>query len=115
MLVLKGMGMGAADVIPGVSGGTIAFITGIYEELVHSIKNINFRTISTIWRQGLPAFWKEVNGNFLLAVVGGIMISVLTLGSRSVTGPGATTRPPGCTERCRGSLRMASASLNICW
>ena len=79
MLVLKGMGMGAADVIPGVSGGTIAFITGIYEELVHSIKNINFRTISTIWRQGLPAFWKEVNGNFLLAVVGGIMISVLTL------------------------------------
>jgi putative membrane protein len=79
MLVLKGMGMGAADVIPGVSGGTIAFITGIYEELVHSIKNINFKTISTLWRQGLPAFWKEVNGNFLLAVVGGILISVLTL------------------------------------
>jgi putative membrane protein len=79
MLVLKGMGMGAADVIPGVSGGTIAFITGIYEELVHSIRNINFRTISTLWREGLPAFWKAVNGNFLLSVVGGILISVLTL------------------------------------
>ncbi len=79
MLALKGMGMGAADVVPGVSGGTIAFITGIYEELVHSIKNINFRTISTLWREGLPAFWKAVNGNFLLSLVGGILISVLTL------------------------------------
>lgn len=79
VLVLKGMGMGAADVVPGVSGGTIAFITGIYEELVHSIKNINFRTISTLWKEGLPAFWKAVNGSFLLSVVGGIMISVLTL------------------------------------
>jgi putative membrane protein len=79
MLVLKGMGMGAADVVPGVSGGTIAFITGIYEELVHSIKNINLRTISTLWREGLPAFWKAVNGNFLLSLVGGILISVLTL------------------------------------
>jgi len=79
VLILKGMGMGAADVVPGVSGGTIAFITGIYEELVHSIKNINFRTISTLWKEGLPAFWKAVNGSFLLSVVGGILISVLTL------------------------------------
>jgi putative membrane protein len=78
MLVLKGMGMGAADVVPGVSGGTIAFITGIYEELVHSIRNINFKTISTLWMKGLPAFWKAANGNFLLSVVGGILISVLT-------------------------------------
>ncbi len=79
VLLLKGMGMGAADVVPGVSGGTIAFITGIYEELVHSIKNINFRTVSTLWKEGLPAFWKAVNGNFLLSLVGGILISVLTL------------------------------------
>lgn len=79
MLVLKGMGMGAADVVPGVSGGTIAFITGIYEELVHSIKNINYATISTIWKQGIPAFWKAVNGSFLLSVIGGILISVMTL------------------------------------
>ena len=73
------MGMGAADVVPGVSGGTIAFITGIYEELVHSIKNINYATISTLWKEGIPAFWKAVNGTFLLSVVGGILISVLTL------------------------------------
>lgn len=79
VLVLKGMGMGAADVVPGVSGGTIAFITGIYEELVHSIRNIHFGTISTLWKAGLPAFWRAVNGNFLLSVVGGILISVLTL------------------------------------
>ncbi len=52
LIILKGMGMGAADVVPGVSGGTIAFITGIYEELVHSIKNINYRTISTLWKEG---------------------------------------------------------------
>jgi putative membrane protein len=79
LILLKGMGMGAADVVPGVSGGTIAFISGIYEELVHSIKNINFPTISTLWKEGIPAFWKAVNGNFLLSVVGGILISVLTL------------------------------------
>ncbi len=77
--LLKGMGMGAADVVPGVSGGTIAFITGIYEELINSIKNINFRTISTLWKEGLPAFWKAVNGNFLLSIVAGILISVLSL------------------------------------
>jgi putative membrane protein len=79
VLVLKGMGMGAADVVPGVSGGTIAFITGIYEELVHSIKNIDFKTISILWKEGLPAFWRGVNGNFLLSIVVGILISVLTL------------------------------------
>ena len=45
VLVLKGMGMGAADVVPGVSGGTIAFITGIYEELINSIKSINLNAI----------------------------------------------------------------------
>ena len=79
LIILKGMGMGAADVVPGVSGGTIAFITGIYEELVHSIKNINYATISTLWKEGIPAFWRAVNGNFLLSVIGGILISVLTL------------------------------------
>jgi putative membrane protein len=79
VLILKGMGMGAADVVPGVSGGTIAFITGIYEELVHSIKNISYTTVSTIWKEGIPSFWKAVNGHFLVSVVLGILISVLTL------------------------------------
>ena len=79
LILVKGMGMGAADVVPGVSGGTIAFITGIYEELVNSIKNINYATISTLWKEGIPAFWKAVNGGFLVSLVGGILISVLTL------------------------------------
>ncbi len=79
MLVLKGMGMGAADVIPGVSGGTIAFITGIYEELINSIKSINIGTIKILFSKGVPSFWKAVNGNFLLSIVLGIGISVLSL------------------------------------
>ncbi|KPK86604.1 MAG: hypothetical protein AMS27_04775 [Bacteroides sp. SM23_62_1] len=79
VVALKGIGMGAADVIPGVSGGTIAFITGIYEELVNSIKSINYTSIRKIWKEGLGAFWKAVNGNFLLSVVVGILISVLSL------------------------------------
>jgi putative membrane protein len=79
LLLLKGMGMGAADVVPGVSGGTIAFITGIYEELIHSIKSINLSSISKLWKEGIPSFWKAINGNFLVSVVLGILISVLTL------------------------------------
>jgi putative membrane protein len=79
MVTLKGIGMGAADVIPGVSGGTIAFITEIYEELVDSIKSINYTSIRKVWKEGLGAFWKAVNGNFLLSLVIGILISVLSL------------------------------------
>lgn len=78
-LFLKGMGMGAADVIPGVSGGTIAFITGIYEELIESIKNVHPRLL-TIWKkEGFVAFWKAVNGNFLLVLFLGIGTSLLSL------------------------------------
>lgn len=73
------MGMGAADVIPGVSGGTIAFITGIYEELIESIKNVHPRLL-TIWKkEGFVAFWKAVNGNFLLVLFLGIGTSLLSL------------------------------------
>jgi putative membrane protein len=71
--------MGAADVIPGVSGGTIAFITGIYEELVQSIKSINFEALKFLFTGHWKSFWKQVNGNFLLAVFGGVFISVLSL------------------------------------
>ncbi len=78
-LVLKGMGMGAADVVPGVSGGTIAFITGIYEELINSIKGINLKAIKLFFTGRWYSFWKQINGNFLLAVFSGIAISVLSL------------------------------------
>ncbi len=73
------MGMGAADVVPGVSGGTIAFITGIYEELVDSIKNINLEALRLLFTGRWKSLWKQVNGNFLLAVFGGVFISVLSL------------------------------------
>lgn len=78
-LVLRGMGMGAADVVPGVSGGTIAFITGIYEELINSIKGINIDAVKLFFTGRWKSFWKQINGNFLLAVFTGIFISVLSL------------------------------------
>lgn len=71
--------MGAADVVPGVSGGTIAFITGIYEELLISIKSIDKTAIQTLFRFELATFWKTINGNFLLAVLLGIATSILSL------------------------------------
>ena len=79
VITLKGMGMGAADVVPGVSGGTIAFIVGIYEELINSIKSINLESIKLLLRFKIADFWKAINANFLLSVFIGIMISVLSL------------------------------------
>lgn len=79
MLVLKGMAMGAADVVPGVSGGTIAFITGIYEELLNSIKSVNLQTLKLLFTGKFASFWKAVNGNFLAALFLGIAISVFSL------------------------------------
>jgi len=79
VLVLKGVSMGAADVVPGVSGGTIAFITGIYEELINSIKSINLKTIKLLLGFKIAEFWKTINGNFLLSVVLGIAISIFSL------------------------------------
>lgn len=78
-VTLKGMAMGAADVVPGVSGGTIAFISGIYEELITSINNIDLSLFKTLKEKGLKAAWSQLNGNFLLALFVGIGISVLSL------------------------------------
>lgn len=79
IILLKGIAMGAADVVPGVSGGTIAFISGIYEEFVESISSINFQTIKVLKTQGVKAAWKQVNGNFLLSIALGIIISIVSL------------------------------------
>ena len=75
----KGVAMGAADIVPGVSGGTIALITGIYEELIESIKNINLRLFKTLFTKGFKTFWHDLNGNFLLTLALGIMSSILLL------------------------------------
>ena len=78
IITAKGIAMGAADAVPGVSGGTIAFITGIYEELITTLSGINLSLIKTLQKQGLAAFWKQLNGNFILALVAGITISFVS-------------------------------------
>lgn len=79
LLVLKGMAMGAADVVPGVSGGTIAFITGIYEELLASIRSINLASLKLLFKEGFKVFWQKINGTFLVTLFLGIGISVVSL------------------------------------
>ena len=71
--------MGAADIVPGVSGGTIALITGIYEELISSIKNINPRLIKTLFKKGVKEFWIELNGTFFIILLSGIATSIILL------------------------------------
>ena len=79
LLSLKGMAMGAADVVPGVSGGTIAFIVGIYDELINSIKSVNPHSLKLLLTGKVGAFWKAINGNFLFFLLLGIAISVFSL------------------------------------
>lgn len=79
VLALKGMAMGAADVVPGVSGGTIAFITGIYKEFVGSINSINLTSLKLLFSGKFKEFWTAINGNFLLAVALGIAASIFSL------------------------------------
>ncbi|WP_454986653.1 DUF368 domain-containing protein [Capnocytophaga bilenii] len=79
LISLKGIAMGAADVVPGVSGGTIAFISGIYEELISSISKINLQALKVLTQEGIVAFWKYINGSFFLALLMGIGISIISL------------------------------------
>ena len=71
--------MGMADVVPGVSGGTIAFISGIYEELIDSIKSVNLQALKLLFSFRLAEFWRHINGRFLCAVLLGIAISIFSL------------------------------------
>jgi putative membrane protein len=71
--------MGAVDVIPGVSGGTIAFISGIYDELLHSIKAVDVEAIQLLLKFRFADFWKKINCNFLVVVFAGIGTSILSL------------------------------------
>lgn len=73
--------MGAADVVPGVSGGTVALITGIYDELLTSIKRCGPDALLILFRQGPVACWRYTNANFLLALLLGVAISVKSLAS----------------------------------
>lgn len=76
---IKGACMGAADVIPGVSGGTIAFIMGIYDEFVGSIAKIDSTAVKMLLHGRIRDFWKHINGGFLLSLICGIGVSVVAL------------------------------------
>lgn len=78
IISLKGIAMGAADAVPGVSGGTIAFISGIYEELVSTISNVSLSLFKTLFSKGVKSFWKQANGNFILSLMLGIIISFVS-------------------------------------
>ena len=70
--------MGAADVVPGVSGGTIAFISGIYERLLSAIRSFNLAALNVLIKQGIGPFWRHVDGAFLAVLLCGILLSIAT-------------------------------------
>ena len=78
-LGLRGMAMGAADLVPGVSGGTVAFIAGIYEELLDTLGGLGLGTLRDLFKEGPTVTWKRYNLGFLAALVGGIGLSVVLL------------------------------------
>lgn len=75
----KGYAMGAANVIPGVSGGTVAFITGIFETLINALKSFDVRAIRLLTKGEIKAFWSHINGGFLLPLGLGVIVSVASL------------------------------------
>ncbi|MBP5211200.1 MAG: DUF368 domain-containing protein [Bacteroidales bacterium] len=78
-VAIKGIFMGAANVVPGVSGGTIALLTGIYQEIIDSIKSIGLSSLKLLFKGKFAEFWKSINGTFLFALTVGIVISFLSL------------------------------------
>ena len=78
-LILRGMAIGAANVIPGVSGGTIALITGIYPEIIDSLKSFGWKTIKLLLKGQLGRFFSKVNGSFITSVGIGVLTSIFTL------------------------------------
>lgn len=79
--IIKGMAMGAADVVPGVSGGTLAFILGIYERLLNAISAVNLQAVKLLGQGRFKAFWLHIDGTFLLCLLTGILCSIFSLAS----------------------------------
>ncbi|MDG2147435.1 MAG: DUF368 domain-containing protein [Flavobacteriaceae bacterium] len=79
VLFLKGIAMGAANKIPGVSGGFIAFILGFYEKLIHSLKNINYNAFSRLFKKGIKSFSDYINGSFLIFIFLGVIFSYFSV------------------------------------
>ena len=73
-----GILMGIADAIPGISGGTIALLLGIYEELIGSISNFNINLFQNLKKKGIKYCWNKINGNFLLSLISGVLLSLVS-------------------------------------
>jgi putative membrane protein len=81
VVYLKGLCMGAADIVPGVSGGTMALITNIYEELIRSINNLTYSSVKKLFSSEYKTAWKTLNGSFLMSLALGIGTSIMVFGS----------------------------------
>ncbi len=79
LVSLKGGLMGVADTVPGVSGGTVALVTGIYEELIHSLARIGPARIQDLRESGIAGLWRSINASFLLAVFLGMIVAVIAV------------------------------------
>ena len=73
-----GILMGIADAIPGISGGTVALLLGIYEELIGSISNFNINLFQNLKKKGIKYCWNKINGNFLLSLISGVLLSLVS-------------------------------------
>jgi len=79
VLYLKGMAMGAADMVPGVSGGTMALVLGIYWELIFAIKSIGRTALRSYSQEGFAVAWRQINGDFMITLLAGMLTSILFL------------------------------------
>ncbi len=75
MILLKGMAMGSADVVPGVSGGTIALLTGIYPRLINAIASVNISSVKHLFKGQFKKFWSNIDGNFILPLLIGVILA----------------------------------------
>jgi putative membrane protein len=78
-IFLRGILMGAADIVPGASGGTVAFITGIYDTLVDSIRAVDMEFVRRLLQRDIAGAWQHINGGFLVTLLAGIATSIFTL------------------------------------
>ncbi|MEL6152767.1 MAG: DUF368 domain-containing protein [Bacteroidota bacterium] len=107
LLFLKGLGMGSADIVPGISGGTVAFVTGIYPRLLAAIQACNLRAIQLLFKGHWQTLWRCLDGPFLLPLLAGIATSLMTT-ARLVTY--CLAQMPIQTWSCFFGLMLASST-----
>lgn len=78
-VMIKGLAMGAADVVPGISGGTLAFILGVYERLLSAVSSFNVTAIRLLFKGQFRQLWQHIDGTFLLSLFSGVLLSIFLL------------------------------------